>query len=826
MADKHRVIIIGGGFGGLRAARALKGAPADVTLIDKRNFHLFQPLLYQVATGSLSPGEIASPLRSALGRQENTRVLLGDVVDIDPASKTVSLADGAALEYDSLIVASGSQTSYYGHDEWQEWAPSLKSVEEALSVRHKIYYAFEVAERKADPAERRGWLTFVVVGAGPTGVEMAGAIAEIAHHTLKRDFRSIDPAEAQIILMDGAPRVLPPFPEKLSRKAAQSLARLGVEVRTGLLVKQIDKEGVTYQGPDGLVRLDARTVIWAGGVKVGPLGQTLAKRTNAETDKAGHIKVGPDLTIAGHPDISVVGDMALSVDPRSGKPLAGVAQVAMQQGTYAGKSTVRKVRGQPPLPAFKYFDKGTMAVIGRWRAVADVFGVPVWGLPAWITWAFIHILYLVQFQNRILVFVQWAIQDLTFARGARLITGGTPSDLFRGDGGASGAPVPDDGPRPGAVIAAPAMSHAEGRHATMRDTSRPSGTLTVLGLAAIGAVPVLAFIGWLMTVAGTTVPLPGGGNIPSILAPASGHAKTLFDLGVFVLAVTGVIFAVVFALLVTAITRFRRTRTNADREPPQVYGSTQIELAWTIIPCLIVLVLFLATARVIHAVQDAPKPPGALDVTAIGHQFWWEFRYPGLGVVTANELHIPVSDPSRPRPTYLRLLSADTDHSFWIPELAGKTDLVPNRSNQMWMDPQRTGLFLGQCAQYCGTQHGKMLLRVVVDSDADFETWVRAQQQPAARDERVAAGRRVFETTACLNCHAVSGTAANGRFGPDLTHLMSRSTIASGAAENTPENLRRWIEDPDAIKPGSLMPAMKVAGADLDALVDYMASLR
>jgi cytochrome c oxidase subunit II len=325
---------------------------------------------------------------------------------------------------------------------------------------------------------------------------------------------------------------------------------------------------------------------------------------------------------------------------------------------------------------------------------------------------------------------------------------------------------------------------------------------------------------------GKTMPLPGGGNVPNILAPASGHAQALLDLGMLVFAVTGVIFAIVFGLLVTAITRFRHTAANADREPPQVYGSTQIELAWTIIPCLIVVVLFLATARVIHAVQDVPKPPNALDVTAIGHQFWWEFRYPGLGVVTANELHVPVSDPSLPRPTFLKLVSADTNHSFWIPELGGKTDLIPNRVNQMWIDPQRTGLFLGQCAQYCGTQHGKMLLRVVVDSPEDFEAWVRAQQQPAARDEQVAAGRRVFETTACLNCHAVAGTAANGRFGPDLTHLMSRATIASGAADNTPANLRRWLEDPDSIKPGSLMPAMKVADADLDALVAYMASLR
>jgi|GEM_PF-11578 len=826
MSHRPRVIIIGGGFGGLRAAQALKRAPVDVTLIDKRNFHLFQPLLYQVATGSLSPGEIAAPLRSVLSRQVNTRVLLGDVVDIDPTSKTVLLADGARLEYDSLIVATGSQTSYFGHDDWREWAPSLKSVEEATGVRHKIFYAFEVAERISDPERRRAWLTFVIVGAGPTGVEMAGAIAQIARETLKHDFRSIRPEEAQIILMDGAPRVLPPFPEKLSRKASQSLARLGVQIRTGVMVKDVDKEGLTYQGPDGPVRLDARTVIWGGGVTVTPLARTLAKATQAETDKGGRIKVGPDLTIPGYPDIYVAGDMALSIDARSNKPLPGLVQVAMQQGTHAAKDVVRKVRGKPPLSPFKYFDKGTMAVIGRWRAVANVFGVAVWGFPAWFIWAFIHLVYLAQFEMRALVFIQWLIQDLTFGRGARLITGVTPSDFFQGDGGASGAPVPQSGPRQGAVVAPAGVPHAEVGGTTKRDTEPRSGTLTFLGLIAIGAVPVLAFSAWMLAMTGATVPLPGGGHIPSIFAPASGHAKTLFDLAMFVLAVTGVIFVIVFSLLATAIARFRRTGANADREPPQVYGSTQIELAWTIIPCLIVLVLFLATARVIHAVQDAPRPPDALDVTVIGHQFWWEFRYPALGIVTANELHIPVSDPVRPRPTFLRLLSADTDHSFWIPELAGKTDLIPNRMNQTWMDPHRTGLFLGQCAQYCGAQHGKMLLRVIVDSDADFDAWVRAQQQPATRDAQAAAGRRVFETTACINCHAVSGTAATGRFGPDLTHLMSRSTIASGAAENTKDNLRRWIEDPDSIKPGSLMPAMKLQSADADALVAYMQSLR
>jgi len=257
-----------------------------------------------------------------------------------------------------------------------------------------------------------------------------------------------------------------------------------------------------------------------------------------------------------------------------------------------------------------------------------------------------------------------------------------------------------------------------------------------------------------------------------------------------------------------------------------VYGSTQIELAWTIIPILIVVVLVLATARVIHAIQDAPEPATAMEVTVIAHQYWWEFRYPKLGIVTANELHIPVSDPAHPTPTFLRLLSADTDHSFWVPELAGKTDLIPNHVNRMWVDPQRTGVFLGQCAQYCGVQHAKMLLRVYVDSPDDFASWIRAQQQPATEDERVTRGRHVFESNACMNCHTVKGTAANGLFGPDLTHLMGRTTIASGAAQNTPQSLRLWIQKPDAIKPGSLMPAMQLSDTDLDAVVTYLQTLR
>src|SRR5438094_3183011 len=320
------------------------------------------------------------------------------------------------------------------------------------------------------------------------------------------------------------------------------------------------------------------------------------------------------------------------------------------------------------------------------------------------------------------------------------------------------------------------------------------------------------------TVTGAAEPAASTG-LTNIFAPESTPAKSIFQLSMFVLAITAIIFVVVFTLLAYSVVKFRSRTADADREPAQVYGSNQIELAWTIIPILIVVVLFLATARVIHAVQDAPKPPGAVEVTAIGHQFWWEFRYPGLGIVTANELHIPVSDPSRPTPTFLRLLSADTDHSFWIPQLAGKTDLIPNRVNETWLDPHETGLFLGQCAQYCGTQHAKMLLRVYVDSPEDFNVWVRAQQQPANEDAKEAVGRRVFERTACLNCHAINGTNGAGRFGPDLTHLMSRRTIASGAAENNSQNLRLWIQDPDSIKPGSLMPAMKLSDAKLDALV-------
>jgi cytochrome c oxidase subunit 2 len=335
---------------------------------------------------------------------------------------------------------------------------------------------------------------------------------------------------------------------------------------------------------------------------------------------------------------------------------------------------------------------------------------------------------------------------------------------------------------------------------------------------------LLAF--WSAKTAWASGPKDPSSHGTDIFAPASTPATSIAQLSIFVLVITGIIFVVVFALLAYSVVKFRGRAKDAGREPAQVYGSTQIELAWTIIPILIVVVLFLATARVIHAIQDAPEPPDAVEVTVIGHQYWWEFRYPRLGIVTANELHIPVSDPSHPTPTFLQLLSADTDHSFWVPELAGKTDLIPNHPNRMWMDPQRTGVFLGQCAQYCGTQHAKMLLRVSVDSPEDFAAWVRAQQSLAVEDTNAIAGRRVFESNACMNCHAVAGTVANGRFGPDLTHLMSRVTIAAGAAKNTHDNLRLWIQDPSRIKPGSLMPAMQLSESDLDAVVSYMETLR
>ena len=399
-------------------------------MIDRRNFHLFQPLLYQVATGSLSPGEICAPLRSILSRQKNTRVLLGEAADIDPHAHKLTLADGGTFDYDSLIVATGSKTTYFGNDAWGEWAPSLKSVEEATAIRQKIFFAFEAAERTSDPAARCAWLTFVIVGGGATGVELAGALGEIARHTLKHDFRSIRPADAQILILDGSPRLLSTYPEELSARAEKSLLHLGVRVRCGVKVVEMDPDGVSFHGADGQPqRLEAKTLLWAGGVTPSDFGRTLAAKTNAGTSKQGHIRVNPDLTIPGFPEIYVVGDLAEFPGP-DGKPLPGVAQVAMQGGAYAASAIQKRLHGPKELPPFHYFDKGDLAVIGRGAAVARIFGLHLSGLPAWLVWLFVHLMYLVQFQSRILVFVQWGFQYLTFSRGARLITGRTAADAI------------------------------------------------------------------------------------------------------------------------------------------------------------------------------------------------------------------------------------------------------------------------------------------------------------------------------------------------------------------------------------------------------------
>jgi NADH dehydrogenase len=424
MANEHRIVIVGGGFGGLYAAQALKRAPADVTLIDKRNFHLFQPLLYQVATGSLSPGEIAAPLRAVLSHQKNTRVLLGDAVDLDPEAREVVLRDGGRIGYDSLIVATGSQGTYFGNDAWSEWAPGLKTIEDATAIRHKVLLAFEAAERVSDPVKRRAWLTFVIVGAGATGVELAGTLGEIANHTLKNEFRSIRPEDARILVLDRSPRVLSTYPEDLSTRAERQLLKLGVRVRAGITVTNIDGTGVcikTQEGKEDFI--PSRTVIWAAGVAVTDFGRCVAERTKAPTQRSGQIKVLPDLTIPNYPDIFVVGDLAYLTD-REGKPLPGVAQVAMQSGAYAAKYVVQRIKGDRiDAKPFHYFNKGELAVIGRAAAVANIFGVHLSGLPAWLVWLFIHLMYIVEFQNRLLVFVEWGFLYLTWNRGARLITG-------------------------------------------------------------------------------------------------------------------------------------------------------------------------------------------------------------------------------------------------------------------------------------------------------------------------------------------------------------------------------------------------------------------
>lgn len=426
MAGRHRVVIIGGGFGGLSAATELKRAPVDVTLIDRCNYHLFQPLLYQVATGSLSPANIASPLRDILKKQKNARVLLGEAIHLDAANRRVILSDGT-VDYDTLIVATGASHQYFGHDEWEEFAPGLKTIEDATDMRRRILLAFEAAERENNPEKLRSWMTFVIVGAGPTGVELAGALGEIANDTLRRDFRNIDPTKARIILVEGTDRALPTYPAKLSAAACRMLERMRVSVRTGAFVTGVRKDSVTVREGDRSEEISTRTILWAAGVLASPLGRILAAEAGAPLDKAGRVIVEPDLTVPGRPEIFVIGDLA-NFSHQNGKPLPGVAQTAIQGGRYAGRVIEARLRGKA-LPAFHYVDKGNLATIGRGAAVADLNGLQLSGFPAWLLWIFIHLAYIIEFRNRLLVMVQWAWVYFTHDRSARLITGKNPLPL-------------------------------------------------------------------------------------------------------------------------------------------------------------------------------------------------------------------------------------------------------------------------------------------------------------------------------------------------------------------------------------------------------------
>lgn len=423
----HRVTIVGGGFGGLYAARNLGIDPeVRLTLVDRRNFHLFQPLLYQVATGALSPGDIAQPLRSVLRRQRNTTVILGQAVGLDPERREVLIADGGPIAYDTLIVATGAHHSYFDHPEWAPLAPGLKTIEDATEIRRRILIAFEAAEREADPERRQEWMTFLVVGGGPTGVELAGALGEISRDTLKRDFRAIRPGEARIVLVEALDRILPPYPPDRSRSAQRQLERLGVEVRTGTRVVDIDERSARVTMADGASHtIPARTVLWAAGVQASSFARVVAAAVGAGTDRAGRVVVGPDLTIPGHPEIFVVGDAA--VQPwKEGRPVPGVAQGAIQGGTYAARVIRRRVLGRPYGP-FQYRDKGDVAVIGRLAGVTNIGWLgPLGrqsGFIAWALWLGIHILYLIGFANRLVVLIRWAWSFVTHGRGTRLITG-------------------------------------------------------------------------------------------------------------------------------------------------------------------------------------------------------------------------------------------------------------------------------------------------------------------------------------------------------------------------------------------------------------------
>jgi NADH:ubiquinone reductase (H+-translocating) len=420
MKKSHRVVILGGGFGGLTAARSLARLPVEVTLVDRRNFHLFQPLLYQVATGALSPANIAAPLRSVFKRQENVRVLLGTAVGLDAGRNVLLLTDGE-LPYDTLVVATGVRHHYFGKAAWECLAPGLKTIEDATEMRRRILLAFETGEREKDPEQRRALLTFAVVGGGPTGVELAGALAEIARHTLTNEFRDLDPAGAHIVLLEGGGRILPTYPPDLSAAASRALHRLGVTVRTSALVTDLSEGRVRVKQGDAEEDLRAETVLWAAGVAGSPLGTALAKEAGALLDAAGRVAVGPDLALPSHPEIFVVGDLAARND-ESGKALPGVAQVAMQEGRHVARVLAARLKGSPPPPPFRYFDVGSMATIGRGAAVCDLGFVRFNGLLAWLAWLFLHLMYIVQFGNRVLIFVQWAWNYLTWNRSARLIT--------------------------------------------------------------------------------------------------------------------------------------------------------------------------------------------------------------------------------------------------------------------------------------------------------------------------------------------------------------------------------------------------------------------
>ena len=415
----HRVVIVGGGFGGLNAAQALRGSAMDVTLIDRRNFHLFQPLLYQVATGGLSPSNIAVPLRSIVRRQKNCRVLMADVVGFDLSRRVVTLLNGE-VPYDSLIVAAGSQTGYFGHAEWSERAPGLKSIEDALEIRRRILSAFEAAEQEHDPARRAALLTFVVVGGGPTGVELAGTLAEITRHTLQSEFRNCQPADARILLVDVAPRLLGAFPEDLSAEAQRRLNAMQVEVRTETKVTRLDEQCVALQTGEHSEVIASDTVLWAAGVEGSPLGRILATAANCEAGRGGRVCVGPELHLAEYPDVFVIGDLASAVDP-TGKPFPGVAPVAIQQGKYVANTILARLKNRTVGP-FKYRDYGNMATIGRSAAVAQLGSWKFRGKIAWLMWLFIHLMQIVRFENRILVLIQWAWNYVTFNRSARLIT--------------------------------------------------------------------------------------------------------------------------------------------------------------------------------------------------------------------------------------------------------------------------------------------------------------------------------------------------------------------------------------------------------------------